>query len=1516
MIDIFNEEFFQVIKNKDFQNIVKYIIYNSYSILDIGCGIGDYLKYTNNNQRVVGVEPHLPYILKAREVAPWVEYVNKDALDFFSSTDEKFDCILLIDVIEHLEEDDAIKLVEEAKKHCKGIIFSQIPIGIHEQNEDVWNLGGEFWQTHRSTWVPENIDKLGFSFLQIWNEWYDWNHKDKRTSIAFWTEHPLVSIVVPSYNQAKWLPKTLDSIISQTYPVWEAVVVDDGSTDNTWDIIQEYMIKDYRIKGIHKENGGISSALNTGINNAKGKYFCWLSSDDLFYPDKLEHQIKAYEQLNESFGMVFGAFDLIDDKDKINILNLNKPFIDNLEFPQQLKYDMIDGCTIMIPMNIMCEMGGFNTQFKHAQDTEFWFRLAAKGYKFYYIDKKLVKRRIHEAQGFTDFQLDCRYDGYAIVHFYLSRYSFRDFYRNIDWNKEEDIKKFMLHFFDMISDQGCHINHPVLKDTFWKWFLYGLETLDKSVRKIILTNAIEYFKEKKSYGDFYVKYLRKFESIIELENKKSVRSYIPNNNFEDITKYDRSTEKTYSSALYEFGIKAEKNNDIGTATSVFKYLSDYPNPYTKKSFSKFVDLCFTYEEYQKFVKSFRRKGKLTQFDDDTKLLYVWAKLSLNSKDGLDEIIESISDNSKKEKALAWCSGNYEITEVQNIHIWNYEVVPYKIEHFLKVKCNHCNNNLSRKISFDIAKEESTQTYLCTNCFTGYELSDALLKEYFKPKFISAKTNGVMLNRPPKVAFIMRYTDIMGGGVKVAYKHMQWLTDLGCKITIYSDAPKPEWINLPGKFIRVKDHYEINNINADTVIVFSIYDVPKILMKVDNGKVFHLCQGYEGYHIGRNYDEMRSDKYFYTTLHSFNVGNILVSNHLINMFEEKFGRKGHYIPNSIDLNTYFPNPKIRKEPNSILFIGNPHDPLKGFKFLSDALSNLQSSSERFEHINLYIVWGGTKLNGEEKEKEIAGIKIHYLTGLSGNEIAALINSVSLVVNCSWYEGFSLPILEAMACGTPTITTSNMGAESFCVNKENSLIINYGDVDLFIERIKDILLNRIDVQYLIRNGFNTALNYSTSRVIGKFIQEYSNILSYKFDQKRIDNLINKFKIDEESVKLKLESKLKSISFSGVKYISIIIVTFNQIKYTLECIKSIKKFIKIPYEIMVIDNASSDETLQKLKEYEEITLICNNKNAGFPAAVNQGINKALGDYILILNNDTVLTEKLVDRMIEVLESDPKIGIVGPISNEVSGLQKDNNAKYNSIEEMHKYAAEVQQKNKGEILHFPRVAFLCTLIKREVIDKIGGLDERFSPGNFEDDDFCLRAQLAGYKTVIAKDVFIHHYGSKSFKANGLEEYKKRLEINRQIFIDKWGADPDEIWLKNKPIKKHQIYYPIDKNLFKQHLERTRILIADSEINLAQIEIEKAINSFEETSSELISYTELLNLAGNLFLATNDFEKAKSYFEKELETNPSSSSACFGLGQIFFAQNNYEAAKVMFEWAIKNNSQNQQAINSLQNVN
>jgi len=396
----------------------------------------------------------------------------------------------------------------------------------------------------------------------------------------------------------------------------------------------------------------------------------------------------------------------------------------------------------------------------------------------------------------------------------------------------------------------------------------------------------------------------------------------------------------------------------------------------------------------------------------------------------------------------------------------------------------------------------------------------------------------------------------------------------------------------------------------------------------------------------------------------------------------------------------------------------------------------------------------------------------------------------------------------------------------------------------------------------------------------------------------------------------SKLLTPKTNGV---SIIIPTFNQWEYTKQTIESIKEYTDFNYEIIIVDNASTDNTIKELKNYTEVKVISNKENLGFPKAINQGILKATGDYLLLLNNDVVVTKGWLDRMLNVINSNKEIGIVGPISNSVSGVQLDKEAKYKDIEEMHKYAKKVSKKNKGKILAFQRVAFLCTLIKKDVINQIGGLDERFTPGNFEDDDFCLRAQIVGFKTIVATDVFIHHYGSVSFKKDGENKYAKRLEINKQKFVDKWNTTPEEIWLQGKQYSNREIKYSINSDLFVQSFERALTDINNEEYESAIENLKLSLEQFENSGRkgyEKITLADVLNMAGTISLVKNQLEEAKEYFEQELKTNPNSSAACFGLGEVFYQAEMFEESKTMYEWAVVNDENNQNAHLRLQEVN
>ncbi len=234
------------------------------------------------------------------------------------------------------------------------------------------------------------------------------------------------------------------------------------------------------------------------------------------------------------------------------------------------------------------------------------------------------------------------------------------------------------------------------------------------------------------------------------------------------------------------------------------------------------------------------------------------------------------------------------------------------------------------------------------------------------------------------------------------------------------------------------------------------------------------------------------------------------------------------------------------------------------------------------------------------------------------------------------------------------------------------------------------------------------------------------------------------------------------------SIVIVTHNQLDYTRKCLDSIRHRTDEPYELIVVDNASTDGTVEYLRALGGVRLIANDGNRGFPAAANQGMATATGSQILLLNNDVVVTTGWLGRMLRALHADPAIGLVGPCSNCVSGPQQVE-ARYDDLADLDGFAWDWGKANAGVLLEVNRLVGFCLLIRREVVDAIGLLDEQFGVGCFEDDDYSLRANRAGYRAVIAADAFVHHFGGRTFLGSGVDVGTLMAENHRR-FRAKWA--------------------------------------------------------------------------------------------------------------------------------------------------
>ncbi len=234
------------------------------------------------------------------------------------------------------------------------------------------------------------------------------------------------------------------------------------------------------------------------------------------------------------------------------------------------------------------------------------------------------------------------------------------------------------------------------------------------------------------------------------------------------------------------------------------------------------------------------------------------------------------------------------------------------------------------------------------------------------------------------------------------------------------------------------------------------------------------------------------------------------------------------------------------------------------------------------------------------------------------------------------------------------------------------------------------------------------------------------------------------------------------------SIIILTYNKLKYTKRCIESIRTNTKKDcYEIIVVDNCSNDGTREWLKKQNDIITIFNNENLGFPKGCNQGMKLSKGDNVLLLNNDTVVTENWLNNLNACLYSSSEIAAVGPVTNSCAYYQEVN-TNYNTLKEMRNFSKEYNVSDKSKWEERLKLIGFCILIKREVIEKTGFLDEIFSPGNYEDDDYSARIRKAGYKLMLCNDTFIHHYGGTSFKEN--KDFSQLLRKNEIKFKEKWG--------------------------------------------------------------------------------------------------------------------------------------------------
>ncbi len=251
-------------------------------------------------------------------------------------------------------------------------------------------------------------------------------------------------------------------------------------------------------------------------------------------------------------------------------------------------------------------------------------------------------------------------------------------------------------------------------------------------------------------------------------------------------------------------------------------------------------------------------------------------------------------------------------------------------------------------------------------------------------------------------------------------------------------------------------------------------------------------------------------------------------------------------------------------------------------------------------------------------------------------------------------------------------------------------------------------------------------------------------------------------------------------GLDTVSVIVLTWNALEYTKQCAASLLEHTDSRHELIFVDNGSRPDTVHYLQDlalrHDRIKVILNGRNLGFAAGNNLGMAAANGRHICLLNSDTVVTDGWLENMLAHMNENERIGMVGPLTNSITGGQKLEKVDYDedSCIGLDAFAAKTTQSLAGKCMETMWLVGFAVLIRDELIERLGGLDESFGQGNYEDTDYCLRAFVGGYAKVVAADSFVHHFGSRSFVA-GKVDYAQELRLKHEIFRRKWDLKTDD---------------------------------------------------------------------------------------------------------------------------------------------
>lgn len=416
-------------------------------VLDIGAGAFSPLEEMDIER--TGCDAYVPYLKKAVNLT---HRIRLDARGNIPFKDNSFDCVVCLDVIEHIEDRYGKHLIEEMERVSRNSVILLTPEGFTFQDRDNWGMGGDYWQTHRAGYDRSFFEDLGFTVRMMYSTIPQGLRLTKaiiaskvQTKREVISEPSNVSIIIPAYNRVKYLKIAIESALNQTVKAKEIIVVDDGS--NRGDQIKEICIE-FGVSYLRKENGGTASALNYGIKNMKGEWFKWLSDDDYLEPNCLELLLKkAFETKGK---IIYSEYFRVN-QDGITTSLFKEPIYESqLRFRAAIWHHYIgNGTASLIHRDCFWKVGFFDESLVMSDDYDWMLRAALiHEIPFFCLNKATANYRIHLGQ-LTEIKIKNSFKINKIIRAriedYLVKYK-KDFWNTLKREIKASKKKTLLQW--------------------------------------------------------------------------------------------------------------------------------------------------------------------------------------------------------------------------------------------------------------------------------------------------------------------------------------------------------------------------------------------------------------------------------------------------------------------------------------------------------------------------------------------------------------------------------------------------------------------------------------------------------------------------------------------------------------------------------------------------------------------------------------------------------------------------------------------------------------------------------------------------------------------------------------------------------------------------------------------------------------------------------------------------------------------------------------------------------------